>query len=88
MKSVPAKRFRLLSVRTKAHSIFQKRQRLKDWPKIPPKEYVAIADHISNYKGFDNYTNSTKYETLEEAYAAYSKLVDEKYSEYKNTLPQ
>lgn len=53
-----------------------------------PKEYVAIADHISNYKGFDNYTNSTKYETLEEAYAAYSKLVDEKYSEYKNTLPQ
>lgn len=56
--------------------------------KNPPKEYVAIADHISNYKGFDNYTNSTKYETLEEAYAAYSKLVDEKYSEYKNTLPQ
>lgn len=56
--------------------------------KNPPKEYVAIADHISNYKGFDNYTNGTKYETLEEAYAAYSKLVDEKYSKYKNTLPQ
>ena len=52
------------------------------------KEYVAIADHISNYKGFDNYTNGTKYETLEQAYTAYSKLVDEKYSEYKNTLPQ
>ena len=48
-------------------------------------EYVAIADHISN---FTNYTKGTKYETLEEAYAAYSKLVDEKYSEYKNTLPQ
>lgn len=56
--------------------------------KNPPKEYVAIADHISNYKGFDNYTNGTKYKTLEEAYAAYSKLVDEKYFEYKNTLPQ
>lgn len=56
--------------------------------KNSPKEYVAIADHISNYKGFDNYTNGTKYETLEEAYAAYSKLVDEKYSKYKNTLPQ
>lgn len=56
--------------------------------KNPPKEYVAIADHISNYKGFDNYTNGTKYETLEEAYAAYSKLVDEQYSDYKNTLPK
>lgn len=56
--------------------------------KNPPKEYVAIADHISNYKGFDNYTNGTKYETLEEAYAAYSKLVDEQYPDYKNTLPK
>lgn len=50
--------------------------------------YVAIADHIPNYTKFKEYTNGTKYETLEEAYAAYSKLVDEKYSEYKNTLPQ
>lgn len=48
-------------------------------------EYVAIADHISN---FTNYTKGTKYETLEEAYAAYSKLVDEQYPDYKNTLPK
>ena len=48
-------------------------------------EYVAIADHISN---FTNYTKGTKYETLEDAYAAYSELVDEKYSNYKDTLPQ
>lgn len=60
----------------------------KRFAKNPPQEYVAIADHISNYKGFDNYTNGTKYETLEEAYAAYSKLVDKQYPDYKNTLPQ
>ena len=48
-------------------------------------EYVAIADHISN---FTNYTKGTKYETLEDAYAAYSELVDEKYSNYKDTLPK
>ena len=56
--------------------------------KNPPKEYVAIADHIPTYKGFDDYTKGTKYETLEQAYAAYSKLVDEKYSNYKDTLPK
>ena len=48
-------------------------------------EYVAIADHISD---FTNYTKGKKYETLEDAYAAYSKLVDEQYPDYKNTLPQ
>ena len=56
--------------------------------KNPPKEYVAIADHISNYKGFDNYTKGTKYETLAEAYAAYAELVNEKYPDYKGTLPK
>lgn len=50
--------------------------------------YVAIADHIPNYTKFKEYTKGTKYETLEEAYAAYSELVDEKYSNYKDTLPQ
>lgn len=50
--------------------------------------YVAIADHIPNYTKFKEYTKGTKYETLEEAYAAYSKLVDEKYSNYKDTLPK
>lgn len=60
----------------------------KRFTKNPPQEYVAIADHISNYTGFANYTKGTKYETLDEAYAAYSKLVDEKYSNYKETLPK
>ena len=50
--------------------------------------YVAIADHIPNYTKFKEYTKGTKYETLEEAYAAYSKLVDKKYSNYKDTLPK
>lgn len=56
--------------------------------KNSPKEYVAIADHISNYKGFDNYTNGTKYETLEQAYAAYAELVAKDYPDYKDTLPK
>ena len=46
--------------------------------------YVAIADHIPNYTKFKEYTKGTKYETLEDAYAAYS----EKYSNYKDTLPK
>lgn len=50
--------------------------------------YVAIADHIPNYTKFKDYTKGTKYETLEDAYAAYSELVDEKYSNYKDTLPK
>lgn len=48
-------------------------------------EYVAIADRISN---FTNYTKGKKYETLEDAYAAYSELVNEKYPDYKGTLPK
>ena len=44
---------------------------------------------IYNEYGLENYTrNRNKYETLEDAYAAYSELVDEKYSNYKDTLPQ
>ena len=50
--------------------------------------YVAISKRILNGKGFDDYTKGTKYETLEETYAAYSKLVDEQYPDYKNTLPK
>ena len=52
------------------------------------KTYVAISKRILNGNGFKDYTNGTKYETLAEAYAAYSKLVDKKYSNYKDTLPQ
>lgn len=56
--------------------------------KSTSQTYVAITDHISNYSGFEKYTKGTKYETLEDAYAAYSKLVDEQYPDYKNTLPK
>ena len=50
--------------------------------------YVAIADHIPNYTKFKEYTKGTKYETLEDAYAAYSELVNEKHLDYKDTLPK
>lgn len=50
--------------------------------------YVAIADHIPNYTKFKEYTKGTKYETLEQAYAAYAELVAKDYPDYKNTLPK
>lgn len=52
--------------------------------------YTAIAEHIPNYTGFRQYTTGTRYETLEDAYKAYAKLLttEEKYSAYKDTLPK
>lgn len=52
--------------------------------------YTAIADHIPNYNGFRPYTTGTRYETLEDAYKAYANLLttEEKYSDYKGTLPK
>ncbi len=52
--------------------------------------YIAIADHIPNYTGFRQYTAGTRYETLEDAYKAYAKLLttEEQYSNYKDTLPK
>ena len=50
--------------------------------------YIAIADHILNYNGFQPYTTGTQYETLEDAYKAYAKLLKEKYPNYKDTLPK
>ena len=52
--------------------------------------YIAIAEHIPNYNGFRQYTTGTRYETLEDAYKAYAKLLttEEKYSKYKVTLPK
>ncbi len=52
--------------------------------------YIAIAEHIPNYNGFQQYTTGTRYETLEDAYKAYAKLLttEEKYSNYKDTLPK
>lgn len=53
------------------------------------ESYTAIMGAIYNKYGLENYIrNREEYKTLEEAYAAYSKLVDEKYSNYKDTLPQ
>ena len=52
--------------------------------------YIAIADHIPNGNGFRQYTTGKQYETLEDAYKAYAKLLttEEKYSNYKDTLPK
>ena len=50
--------------------------------------YVAISKRIPNGNGFKDYTKGTKYETLEDAYAAYSELINEKYPDYKGTLPK
>ena len=52
--------------------------------------YTAIADHILNANGFRPYTTGTRYDTLEDAYKAYANLLmtEEKYSNYKDTLPK
>ena len=50
--------------------------------------YIAIAEHIPNYTGFQPYTTGTQYDTLEDAYKAYAKLLKEKYPNYKDTLPK
>lgn len=52
--------------------------------------YTAIADHIPNANGFRPYTTGTRYDTLEDAYKAYANLLmtEEKYSDYKDTLPK
>ena len=52
------------------------------------KTYIAIADHIPNGSGFRPYTTGTQYDTLEDAYKAYAKLLKEKYPNYKDTLPK
>lgn len=52
------------------------------------KMYVAIADHIYNEYGFASYTNGKRYDSLNDAYAAYTKLItDGAYNIYKDTLP-
>lgn len=53
------------------------------------EKYVAIADHIHNSGQFKPYLKGTSYNSLEEAYTAYTKLfADGKYQEYKDTLPK
>lgn len=52
-------------------------------------DYVVIADHIWNYKGYDKYTNGKKeYASLEEAYKEYEKYVEQNYPTYKEDLPK
>ena len=51
--------------------------------------YVAIAEHMINANGFKPYTKGIKYDTLEEAYDAYEKLLNsERFSKYQDTLPK
>ena len=53
------------------------------------QSYVTITSSIYNKYGFKKYTNGTGYNSLEEAYAAYTKLfADGKYPDYKDTLPK
>lgn len=52
-------------------------------------EYVAISDHLTN-KDFQNILSKGQpYDTLQDAYDAYEKLLTgDKYAEYKDTLPK
>lgn len=52
------------------------------------EKYVAIAGHINNYKDFSTYTKGTKYNTMEEAYAAYKQKLETDYEQYEDTLPK
>ena len=56
----------------------------------PKGNYVAIAEHMGSANGFRKYTTGTEYDTLEDAYKAYEKLLntEEKYSQYRDTLPK
>lgn len=52
-------------------------------------DYVAIADHIWNKGGFAKYTDGkTEYDSLEDAYKAYEKYVEQEYPDFKNDLPK
>lgn len=52
------------------------------------KTYVTISDHLWKQEDVTNggYISGAKYNTLEEAYGAYAKLVEESYPTYKDTL--
>ena len=45
---------------------------------------------MGSANGFRKYTTGTEYDTLEDAYKAYEKLLntEEKYSQYRDTLPK
>ena len=55
--------------------------------------HVAIAGHMPNYSYFKDYTKGTKYSTMEEAYKAYTEMVENRdypkeYKESLNNLPK
>ena len=51
--------------------------------------YVAIANRETGYNGYKHYiTHAPKYDSLEDAYDAYEKVINEQYSQYKDTLPK
>ena len=53
------------------------------------QSYVTITGPIYNKSGFKKYTTGTSYDSLEEAYTAYTKLFEDgKYPDYKDTLPK
>lgn len=52
------------------------------------KNYIAIADHIKNYSDFKDYIKGPGYVSLAEAYEAYKQQVNEKFTEYQDTLPE
>ena len=52
------------------------------------KNYVAVADRITNWQGFSTYTKGTKYDTMAEAYAAYKQKLETDYKQYEDTLPK
>ena len=58
-------------------------------PDSKTNKYVAISDHLTN-KDFQNILSKGQpYETLQDAYDAYEKLLTgDKYAEYKDTLPK
>lgn len=51
--------------------------------------YVAIADREIGRQGYKHYiTDAPEYNSLEDAYDAYEKVIAEKYPKYKDTLPK
>lgn len=51
--------------------------------------YVAIADRETGFNGYKHYiTDAPKYDSLEDAYDAYEKVIAEKYPDYQGTLPK
>ena len=60
-------------------------------PDSKTNKYVAISDHLVSGKDFQNIIrNGNPYDTLQDAYDAYEKLLTEnkQYEEYKDTLPK